>query len=338
MTTPAPSAAAARTPAASPRALLPGLLLLVAAGVAAGMVLGPYPLWPFDDAAAQVLWQLRAPRVLAALVVGAVLGLGGALLQGWFRNALVEPGLLGVSAGAALAAALVLLLAPAAGPWMLTGCAFAGAFATVWLLARMRDLLARDNGLVLAGIAINALVAASIGVLSSFAPAERLKSFSIWGLASFDAIEPLSLLPLAAAGGWMLVRVLPLGTALDALSLGSTAAGHLGFDVPALERRLLLALALGVGAATAAVGPLAFVGLLAPHLLRGLGVHGHARLLPLAALLGAGLTVWAELGARVLLAPRELPAGVLTQLAGALLFAQLLWRGRRNGAAGEAHP
>ena len=301
------------------------------AGVLAGVALGPYPLFPFDAGAAQVLWQLRLPRVLAAVVVGAVLGVGGAVLQGWFRNPLVEPGLLGVSAGAAFAAALVLLLAPAAGTWWLTGSAFAGAFATVWLLARLRDALASDNGLVLAGIAINALVAASIGVLASFAPAERLKSFSIWGLASFDAIEPLTLLPLALAGGVMLARLLPLGTALDALSLGGTAAGHLGYDVPALERRLLFGLALGVGAATAAVGPLAFVGLLAPHLLRGAGVHGHRRLLPLAAVLGAALTVWAELGGRMLLAPRELPAGVLTQLAGALLFLQLLWRGTRAG-------
>ncbi len=307
--------------------LVAGLL----AGVVAGILLGPYPLLPFDATAAQVLWQLRVPRVVAALIVGAVLGVGGAVLQGWFRNPLVEPGLLGVSAGAGLAAALVLLLLPAAGGWVLTACAFAGAFAIVWLLARLRDALAGDNGLVLAGVAINALAAASIGLLASFAPAERLKAFSIWGLASFDAVEPLTLLPLAVAASWMLARLLPLGTALDALSLGTAAAGHLGYDVRSLERRLLLALALGVGAATAAVGPLAFIGLLAPHLLRGAGVHGHRQLLPLAALLGAALTVWAEVGGRVLLSPRELPAGVLTQLAGGLLFLQLLWRGRHGG-------
>lgn len=309
------------------------LVAALLAGVVAGVALGPYPLLPFDDVAAGVLWQLRVPRVLAAAIVGAVLGVGGAVLQGWFRNALVEPGLLGVSAGAGLAAALVLLLVPAADAWVLTGSAFAGALATVGLLARLRDALASDNGLVLAGIAINALVAACVGVLASFAPAERLKSFSMWGLASFDAVEPLTLLPLTLAAGWMLARLLPLGTALDALSLGGAAAGHLGYDVPALERRMLLALALGVGAATAAVGPLAFVGLLAPHLLRGAGVRGHRRLLPLAAVLGAALTVWAELGGRMLLAPREVPAGVLTQLAGALLFVQLLVRGRRAGPA-----
>lgn len=314
--------------------LVYGALLVLSFGVVVGMAVGSYPLQPFDSAARAVLFELRVPRVLAALLVGASLGLGGAAMQGWFRNPLVEPGLLGVSAGAALMAAIALLLLPQALqdrlPALTFGgiavAAFLGAFGVVLILAALRHRLQDTTQLLLIGIAINAATAAAIGVLSALAPVDRLRSFVLWGLASFDRLAAEQLLPLLLASAWMAWRLLPIGTTLDALALGPRAAEHLGVDTRRAEQRLLFALAIGVGAATAVAGPLVFVGLLAPHLARLWGVERHGQLLPISALLGALLTVWADIAGRLVLAPRELPAGVFTQLAGALLFLLLLRR------------
>ena len=301
------------------------LVLLLLVCMTLGCALGPLSLWPPSAMGWQVLQTLRLPRVVAAALGGAALGVGGAALQAVFRNPLVEPGLLGVSAGAAVGAASVLVLGVGS-VWTLAGGAFVGSLAMSVVLAMVGRYLGGGGALLLAGVAGNAFALALLGVLQALAPPAMLKTFAIWSLGGFDAVSWPGIAPLALAVAIALISLLGLGGRLNALALGAREAGHLGIDVPALEMRVLIVIALGVGATTALIGMLAFVGLIVPHLLRLLHGPDHRRLLPNAALLGAALLVLAELLARTVLAPRELPVGVLTSLIGGPVFLRLLWQ------------
>lgn len=311
------------------------LLLLLSAGV------GPYPLRFWDiprilfepGEARDVLIYLRLPRTVLAVVVGAALGGAGAALQGLFRNPLADPGLIGVSAGATLGAALWVVLGEnAGGVWSLAGAAFCGGLAVTGLVSR----LARREGdvssavLLLAGVAVNALVAAALGLLLYASDAMQWRAFSFWTLGGLTAAGWPQVgvsATLILVGGIGLLR---LGTSLDALSLGEREAFCLGVPVRRVSRVAVGCSALVVGAAVAAAGTIGFIGLVAPHLLRlGLGA-GHRTLLPGAMLLGAALLLAADLGARVLVAPEELPVGILTSLLGAPFFLWLLHRYHRR--------
>ena len=304
------------------------LAALLFACMVLGAALGPVSLWPPSALGWQVVFELRLPRVIAAALGGAVLGVGGAALQAVFRNPLVEPGLLGVSAGAAVGAASALVLG-VGGAWLLSGGAFAGSLAMSMLLALVGRYLGGGGALLLAGVAANAFALALLGVLQALAPPELLKTFALWSLGGFEAVSWPRVAPLIGAVVLMLAGTLGLGGKLNALALGAREAGHLGIDVRRLETRVLAVIALGVGATTALIGMVAFVGLIVPHLLRLLQGPDHRRLLPNAALLGAALLVIAELLARTVLAPRELPVGVLTSLIGAPVFLRLLWANRQ---------
>jgi iron complex transport system permease protein len=282
-----------------------------------------------DPIAHAVVMTIRLPRLLIGLAVGAALGLAGAAMQGLFRNPLAEPGLVGVSAGAALGAATVAVLGGAAlrpfGAYALPVAAFAfglAATATVQAVARLGG--GGTGTLLLAGIAVNSLAVSAIGLLQYFSDDNALRALTFWSLGSLGQASWKMVLPTVIAivvGAVVLARQ---ACALDVLLLGEREAGHLGIAVAALRRRLVLLTALLVGAAVAVAGMVGFVGLVVPHLCRLMLGPGHTRLLPAAALAGAGLLVLADLVARLLAPPAELPLGVITGLIGAPFFVWLL--------------
>lgn len=306
------------------------LLLLLLALFSMGLSLyWALPVDGLDPALAQtILWELRLPRVLLAAFSGAALALCGAALQGFFRNPLVEPGLLGISAGAGLAAVLVLVLGLNS-LWLLPAAAAVGALLAlglVLLLAQRVD--ARAENLLLAGIAINALAGALVHLLLSLTDNTTLRSASFWLMGSFTlAQRPLlyASLPLLAVVAFWLVR---RASALDIWALGEAEAKHLGLDVKSFRRELVWLCAILVALSVAQAGSIAFIGLLGPHLARRLVGVLHKALLPASLLLGASLAVLADLLARTVVAPLELPVGVLTALLGAPLFLVLFLQRR----------
>lgn len=291
------------------------------------------------SAGAQVFWHIRAPRLLMGLIAGAALGVSGALVQGLFRNPLADPGLIGVSGGAALGAALAIVLSGPlmawlawpvgrAGPWLIMSCAFVGGLLATLLVWR----LGRSNGqvhvpmLLLVGVAINALAGAGLGLMSHLASDDQLRTITFWLLGSLSGAQWQT----TAACGAVVLLVLAWAPgqarALNAMALGEAQARLMGVDVPAVQRRCVLWVAMAVGAVTALVGMVGFVGLLAPHAMRLLAGPDHRVVLPGSAVLGAVLVVLADTAARTAFSPGELPLGVLTGLLGAPLFLLMLRR------------
>jgi iron complex transport system permease protein len=330
------------------RAVVPLLGIGLAGSLLLGLSTGAVPI-PLENLVAMltghsgvegsyVFWQLRLPRVLLAAVVGATLAVAGALLQGLLRNPLADPALVGVSAGGALGAATIILLSGSglgaavggiAMGWIPAG-AFLGSLVAVFGIHRLASVGGTTDiiTLLLAGIAINALVGALLGLATFMADDAQLRSLAFWtlgslGIASWPTlacIAPLCLLLLlcapACSGG------------LNALALGEAEAGHLGYRVERLKRGILVLVAGGVGAAVAFTGIIGFVGLVIPHLVRLWAGPGHRTLVPASALAGAGLLVLADAASRTLLAPAELPIGILTSGIGAPCFLWMLMRNR----------
>lgn len=330
-----------------------GLLLLVAIWLS--LALGPMSLALGDTLAAAlrlvgvpiepagleqaelILAQIRLPRTLLGCAVGAVLALCGVAMQGLFRNPLADPGLVGVSSGAALGAAIAIVgstvvpaLVPGWEPYVLSVFAFVGGLVVTLLVYR----LGRRNGqthvatMLLAGIALTALAGAVVGLFTYLADDRTLRSLTFWNLgslngASYARLWPLLLITVAVAL-WLPRRA----KALNALLLGESEARHLGFDVERVKRELVICTALGVGAAVAAAGLIGFVGLVVPHLMRLLVGPDHRLLLPASALAGASLLLLADVAARLVIAPAELPIGIVTALLGAPFFLYLLLRER----------
>ena len=279
---------------------------------------------------------IRLPRVLTALVAGAALAGGGAVLQGLTRNPLVEPALIGISSGAALGAALVIVWG--LGSLLLPMAAFGGGLLSalaVFALARA-DGRTSAVALLLGGVAINALTAALLGLMIYAADDQQLRTLPFWmfgSLARTDWAALQWLVPVVAVCCVMMVRE---HRSLDALALGDQVAGHLGVDGQRVRNRLLGATVLAVGAVVAYTGVIAFVGLVVPHVVRLLlGAH-HRFLIPGSLIVGAGLTVLADTLARMVVAPAELPIGVVTSLVGAPVFIALLWLRRREQAGDDA--
>nr|WP_229925642.1 iron ABC transporter permease [Streptomyces longispororuber] len=286
-----------------------------------------------DRVPESVLWNVRLPRVVLALLVGAALGCAGALTQGVFGNPLAEPGVIGVSSGAAVGAvASIALGLTFLGTWTVTVFAFVAGLVTVLLVY----VLSREGGrtdvvtLILTGIAVNAFAGALIGLFLFFADTAQVSQITFWQLGSLaQATWPkvLAVLPCAAAG----LLLAPLSARkLDLLALGERPARHLGVDVERLRMVLVLVVALLTAAAVAVAGVITFVGLLVPHLLRMAAGPGHRFLVPGSALGGAVVLVGADLAARTVAAPAELPLGVLTALLGSPFFFWLLRRTRRG--------
>jgi iron complex transport system permease protein len=289
-----------------------------------------------------ILLDIRLPRVAMAMMVGAALGMGGAALQGLFRNPLADPGLLGVSSGGALGAVAIIVLGTAwAGPLAqgLDGVAmplasFAGALAAtavVYAIARRRGLADRAT-MLLAGIAVNAAAGAATGLLVYMSDNEQLKSLTFWLMGSLggaDWNKVLAALPFLTVPLVLLPR---LSRPLNAMLMGDSVAGHLGFDAVRTGRWTVILVTAAVGAAVAVSGVIGFVGLVAPHLVRLAGGPDHRLVLPGAALTGAILLAGADIFARTVAAPADLPIGVVTGALGGPFFIWLLLRRHPQGA------
>jgi len=313
------------------RSLSPGALF-------AAFTSNPFAIDPRTQPDAFLLWQLRIPRVLLGALVGAALAGAGSVLQSVFRNPLADPGLVGVSMGAALGAvawivlggALAGPLPPLIAPYTLPLAAFAGAFAVGLLAMRLSSAAGElDTALLLlTGIAMNALAAALIGALIFVADDRQLRDLTFWTLGSLASAHWALVVPTAVfvllSVGWLLTQ----SRALDRLTLGEREAWFLGVDVPRTKRRLLLVTALIVGAAVAVSGSVGFVGLMTPHLARLVVGAPHRMALPASCLLGASLVVAADLLARTLVLPAELPVGLVTSLIGAPVLLLLLQQTR----------
>ncbi len=287
-----------------------------------------------QSAAELVFFNIRMPRLVLGLVAGAGLGLTGAIMQGLFRNPLADPGLIGVSSGEALAAGGTIVLGSAwfpelpraLGSWTLVVMAFAGGLAVTALI----QLLSRGEGgkrvaqMLLAGIAVNALAGAGLGLLSFLATDEQLRNLQFWLLGSLGGAHWHAVALVGAVCVAAMVVGMGLAHALNALALGEAQAVLLGVPVERLKTAAILITALVVGAVTATTGIIGFIGLVAPHMVRLLAGPDHRWVLPGSALLGAALVLLADAVARTVVQPAELPLGVLTALVGVPFFLLLL--------------
>lgn len=288
-----------------------------------------------DRAAEVILLQLRLPRVALAVLVGAALGLSGMLFQGLFRNPLADPAVIGVSSGAALGAIVVIVLggASVAGGLLVSGAAFGGALLTailVYGLARVGPTV-QVTTLLLAGIAVAATISALMSLVMSFS-GEEIRSIYFWllgGLGSRGWSAVGVVVPFVVAGS---AATLLLSRELNLVSLGEERAAQLGVEVASFKRRSIAAGALLAAAAVSVAGVIGFVGLMTPHLLRLVVGPDHRRLLPAVLLGGPLFVVVADLAARTVLAPEELPLGAVTALVGAPFFLWLLRRERGRSA------
>jgi iron complex transport system permease protein len=298
-----------------------------------GLEVLPGPSHPNAESA---LWAIRLPRLLLAALVGAALATGGVLMQGVFGNPLAEPGVIGVSSGAAVGACTVIVLGlNTLGTWTAVVAAFIGGLITT----AVAYSTARQEGrtevvtLVLTGVAVNAVAGAIIAFLTFLGDTSAREEIVFWQLGSLNGTRwehvlvaaPVIVLGVAAAG--LFAR------RLDLLALGERGARHLGVDVERLRIVVIVAVAILTSAAVAFCGVIAFVGLVVPHLIRMLVGPGHAVLLPASALGGAVLLLAADLAARTVVPYADLPIGMLTALVGGPFFFYLIRRTRR-GAGG----
>lgn len=285
-----------------------------------------------------VLMDIRLPRVLMGAMVGAALAVSGAVMQGLFRNPLADPGLIGVGAGASLAAicAIVLGAALPAGVAALFGwylvplAAFAGGWATTLLLYRIATRRGRTSvaTMLLAGIALAAIMGAVSGLLIFRATDAELRDLTFWGLGSLAGANWPKLLAGAPIMALALVAAPMLARGLNALALGEAAAGHVGIRVQRVKNLAILTVAGATGAAVAVSGGIGFVGIVVPHLLRLASGPDHRWLLVNSALLGAIMLLGADMVSRTVVAPAELPIGIVTAIMGGPFFLWILLRNR----------
>ena len=288
---------------------------------------------PSDQIVESTLWVVRFPRIVMALAVGAALAAAGAVMQAVFGNPLAEPGVVGVSAGAALGAATAIVLGLSAyGEFLVAVPAFAGGLLATLLVY----LVSRANGrtevvtLLLTGIAVNAFAGAGLAFVLFSTSAANREQIIFWQLGSLGGSlwrEVVIVAVVAVAG--VVVATL-LGRRYDVLALGERNARHLGIDVERLRLISIVLVALLTGVAVAFVGIIAFVGLVVPHVVRMLLGPSHRSLIPVSAVGGATLLLFADLLARNLAPGAELPIGLLTSLVGGPFFFFLLWRQRRQ--------
>ncbi|MDM0046138.1 iron ABC transporter permease [Variovorax dokdonensis] len=281
-----------------------------------------------------VFMNIRLPRLLLGVAAGCGLGMAGALMQGLFRNPLADPGLIGISSGAALAAGITIVMGAwlwpvlprTLGSWTLVATAFCGGFAVTFLIY----VLSRSEGgtrmalMLLAGIAVNALAGAGLGLLSVLATDEQLRSLQFWLLGSLGGARWSAVMLVGVVVALACAVALTLAPALNAMALGEPQARLLGIDVERVKRRAIVVTAFAVGAVTATTGVIGFIGLIAPHWVRMVAGPDHRIVLPASGLLGAALVLAADTVARTILAPAELPLGVLTAFIGVPMFLLML--------------
>ena len=286
-----------------------------------------------------ILLDIRLPRILMAIFVGAVLASTGAVMQGLFRNPLADPSLIGVSSGASVGASLMIVTA---GGFIQSGAlvglslvavgAFVGGFTATLLVYRLATsgIGTSVTTMLLAGIAIAALAGALNSLLSYFSDNDMLRQISLWQMGNLSGASWLKVGIMGSAALLLLILFPRESRALNALLLGESEARHLGIDVQRVKRRLILLTALGVGISVALAGLVGFVGLIIPHMVRLAIGPDHRWLVPASALAGATLLVIADSLARIVVIPAELPTGILTALLGAPFFVVLLLQQRKD--------
>ena len=311
------------------------VLLLVGASVGSTGFESVLNAWS-DPFAMQIVWDIRLPRTLGAWTAGALLGLAGAVAQGLFRNPLADPYLLGSASGASLAVALTLVffgVSPFATHWLvrlgLTGAAFAGAIGAVLLTLLLAQGVQHTLRLLLAGVIVGVVLGALASLTMLMVP-EVTQAMQAFMLGSTGFVGWTSCALMAVV--WLMCMVVAwmLSHALDGLSLGESTAASLGLPLAQMRVALVAVMALATGSAVAQTGLIAFVGLAAPHLVRSVTKTTHGRLIFLASLMGGALLMAADMLARWLIAPQELPVGVLTAVLGG---GYLLWLMHRNTRA-----
>lgn len=291
-----------------------------------------------DPQAMLIVWDIRLPRTVGAWLAGALLGLAGAVAQGLFRNPLADPYLLGSASGASLGVALAMALfgvSPLATQWVarlgLTGAAFLGAVAAVLLTLLLAKGVQHTLRLLLAGVVVGVVLGAFTSLVLLLTPdiMQAMQAFML-GTTAFVGWSACAVMASAFAislvAAWMMSHV------LDGLALGEATAQSLGLQLPQMRAALVAVLALATGTAVAQTGLIAFVGLAAPHLVRSVVKTTHGRLIVLSSLMGAVLLVAADILARWLMAPQELPVGVLTAVLGG---GYLLWLMHRHSGRGS---
>lgn len=295
---------------------------------------------PFEARQESVLMIIRLPRVVMGVLIGASLAVSGASIQGLFRNPLADPGLIGISSGSALAAALMIVFGTTAlsgvtallGSLALPTAAFIGGVTATLLIYRLATLSGRTSvaTMLLAGIAINALCGAAIGLMTFVATDDQLRDITFWSLGSLGRANWSMIATLLPFTLFTLLPLTLLARSLNAMLLGEAEAGHLGVDVERVKVAVIILVSLGVGAGVAAAGVIGFLGLVVPHLIRLALGPDHRLLLPGSALLGASLLVGTDLLARMIAIPAEVPIGIVTALVGGPFFLWLLLRDRRR--------
>lgn len=285
-----------------------------------------------------VLWDIRAPRTAMGLLVGAALAISGAIMQGLFRNPLADPGILGVSSGAGLGAIIAIVLGTVLpfglgaflGRALLPVFAFIGAWVCMLILFRVATRAGRTSvaTMLLSGIVLSALTGAISGLLVYYADDLQLRELTFWGMGSLSGANWPKI---AIAGPLILLAIcvgLTLARGLNGLSLGEASAHHMGIPVQRVKTLSILSVSAATGAAVALSGGIGFIGIVVPHLLRLATGPDHKGLLLNSALLGASLLLIADIAARLVVAPAELPIGIITAVIGAPVFLWILLRNR----------
>jgi iron complex transport system permease protein len=288
----------------------------------------------FSSQQTAVLFSLRLPRVLLGVIIGAALAISGASLQGLFRNPLAESGLIGISSGATLFAALMIVfgghllstIGSIYGYYALAVAAFIGAFVTTLTVYRMAMHQGKTviTALLLTGIAINALAFAFTGLLTYLSTDEQLRNITFWSLGSLGGaswVSFSSVLPFIAVP---LIGLPFMAKSLNAIALGEVQAAHMGIRVNRTKRTVILLATMAVGASVAVAGIISFIGLVIPHILRMAFGSDNRLVLPGSALLGAAALTLADLISRTIVAPAELPIGIVTALGGSPVFIYMI--------------
>lgn len=325
------------------RWLLAGLALMVTALFTASLLVSTIGINPGDEAPALfghgdpllviVMQEIRLPRAILGLLLGASLGLAGAAIQGFLRNPLAEPGLIGTSASAAFGAVLAIQTGLAAAlPLGLPLAALSGAMLSVLLILMLAGTRGGALPLILAGIAISALAGAATSLVLNLSPnpfaANEIIFWMMGSLADRSMLHVWTMLPFFVIGAALLLST---GRGLDALTLGEDAATSMGIRMGRMRLALVLGVASLIGSVTAVAGAVGFVGLVVPHMLRRAVGASPSRLLPASALGGAAVILAADIAVRVIAPGRDLKLGVLTALVGAPFFLYLIWRTRSDG-------
>lgn len=293
----------------------------------------------FSEQQESVLWAIRLPRLFLGLLVGAGLAVSGAVLQSLFRNPLADPTLIGVSSGAALAVSLTIVVGEKLAlsflgfskPYFLPFAAFFGGLTATLFIYRLgkRAQGTSVTTMLLAGIAVNAFAFAGIGFCSFIATDAQLRNISFWNLGSVGGATWQTLAMIAPLILTAIFFLIKMARSLNVILLGEDEARHLGVNIERLKWQAICLVALAVGAAVAVSGTISFVGLVVPHLLRLTSGADHRYLLKNSALLGANLIVGADILARTVLSPAELPIGIVTAFIGAPFFIWLLLKNER---------